>query len=79
MVSYPGDLTPEQRAHWIGLFRKRAEERWGAERVAVIGDTLDRTSIAIGRMDSIMFVPSDLPAFFLNDAAPGDAEGHASE
>ena len=67
MASYPGDLTPEQKAAWTASFRRAAAGTWGAERAKAIDDTLSRAAIAVGRLDSLQMTPAEMPAFFLND------------
>lgn len=68
MVSYPGDLTPEQRSVWTERFRDVAEQKWGAERADAIDATLRKVAVAVGRLDAIKLTPTDAPAFFLGSA-----------
>lgn len=70
MVSYPGDLTPDQRASWIESLTAAAERRWGPDRALEIEATLQKTAVAIGRLEPIEFTPTDYPAFFLSDIQP---------
>lgn len=65
----PGDPSPEELQIVFEQLHERACQRWGAERAAVLEQSLRDASLAIARLERVRFALNDAPGFYLQDLA----------
>lgn len=73
-MTFPGDLTEDERQLAFERLRVRAAETLGEERAAEIEESLRAMATSIARLERLRFSRDDAPGFYLHETLPEAAQ-----